>query len=117
MRSYLISLALKKDVTISICVYNHKLKALTIRDSYLKLRMDDCIDLQGDPMIFSTSDTNCRCWKVEIVKENRDKTAFTFHHCLSGSTNMLFVLENAAAKVQRAVEDLLTKVKFKLGLV
>lgn len=63
----------KKDGTSRICVANcHKLRAVTIWESYPIPCMDDCIDSLSDTTIFSTLDANTRYWEVEIADEYCD---------------------------------------------
>lgn len=58
----------KHDDKICFCVDYRKLKAVTIRGSYLIPCMDKGIDLPGKDTILSTFDANCRCWQVEIAE-------------------------------------------------
>lgn len=39
--------------------------------------------LAGRHYDISDTDANCRYWRVEITEQDRDKTAFTFHHRLA----------------------------------
>mgnify|MGYP006048027623 FL=1 len=48
----------KTDGSTRFCVDYRRLNAITVRDSYLLPRMDECIDSLGDARIFSTLDCN-----------------------------------------------------------
>lgn len=73
----------KEDGDLRLCVDFCKLNAVTIRDSYLIPRLEECTDSLGDARILSILDASSGYWRVEIAKEDCDKTAFTFHHGLS----------------------------------
>ena len=107
----------KKDGTMRFCVDYRKLKAATVRDSYLLPRMDECIDSLGDATVFTTLDCNGRYWQVEIAEEDRDKTTFASHFGLYRFLRMPFGLKNAPATFQRAVDIILFRVKWETALV
>lgn len=80
------------------------MNALTVRDSHSIPHMDECIDSLGDAAICITFDCNSGYRQIKIAKEDRDKTASTPY---SGSFRLIwmsFVLKNAPAKFQRAVD-------------
>lgn len=60
------------DVTLRFFVNYRKLDMVKIRNLYLVPRMEECIDVLGDVMIFSTLDVDRRYRQVEIAEENRN---------------------------------------------
>lgn len=72
--------ACKKEGTLRFRVDYCKLSAVTILDSYAVQCMDECLDIVGDGTILSILDANCGFWQVEIVNEDREKTAFLSCH-------------------------------------
>ena len=94
-----------------------KLNAVTVRDSYPLLRMDECIDSLGDATVFTKLDGNSGYWQVEIAEDDRDKTTFASHSGLYRFLRMLFGLKNAPATFQRAVDIILSRVKWERALV
>ena len=107
----------KKDGSIRFCVDYRKLNALTVKDSYPLPRMDECLDSLGDATIFSTLDCNSGYWQIPIEERDRDKTAFVTHCGVHRFKRMPFGLCNAPATFQRALDMLLSKVKWKYALV
>ena len=106
-----------KDGTMRFCVDYRKLNAITVRDSYPLPRMDECIDSLGDATVFTTLDCNSGYWQVEIAEEDCDKTTLTSHCELYRFLSMPFGLKNAPATFQRAVDIILSRVKWKTALV
>ena len=107
----------KKDGTMRFCVDYRRLNAVTVRDSYPLPRMDECIDSLGDATVFTTLDCNSGYWQVEVAEEDRDKTTFASHCGLYRFIRMPFGLKNAPATFQRAVDIILSRVKWETALV
>ena len=107
----------KKDGTLRFCVDYRRLNKLTRRDSYPIPRMDECIDSLGDATVFTTLDCNSGYWQVEVDEPDRDKTTFTSHMGLFRFIRMPFGLKNAPATFQRAVDIVLSRVKWQYALV
>ena len=107
----------KKDGTLRFCVDYRRLNAVTKRDAYPLPRMDECIDSLGEATIFSTLDCNSGYWQIEIDDRDKDKTTFTSHSGLFRFLRMPFGLRNAPATFQRAVDIILSKVKWQFALV
>ena len=101
----------KKDGTMRFCVEYGKLKAVTVRDSYLLLRMDEFIDSPGDAAVFTTLDCNSRYWQVEIAEKDCYKSTFAWHSGLYRFPRMPFGLKNAPATFQQAVNIILSRLK------
>ena len=107
----------KPDGSKRFCVDYRKLNALTIRDAYPIPRMDECIDSLGEATIFTTLDANSGYWQIEMAPEDRDKTTFTCHEGIYRFTRMPFGLKNAPATFQRAIDIILSRVKWQYALV
>jgi hypothetical protein len=52
----------KSDGTLRFCVEYRKFNAVTIRENYPLLRMDECFEFLGDAQIFMTLDCNSGYW-------------------------------------------------------
>ena len=107
----------KKDGTFRFCVDYRKLNAVTLRDSYPLPRMDEYIDSLGEATVFTTLDCNSGYWQIEMDERDRDKTTFTSHAGLYRFMRMPFGLKNAPATFQRAVDIILSRVKWQCALV
>jgi hypothetical protein len=94
-----------------------KLNALTVNDFYPFLRMDECLDSLGDATISSTLDCNSGYWQIPIEERDMNKTAFVTHCGVHRFKRMPFGLCNAPATFQRALDMLLSKVKWKYNLL
>ena len=110
-------LAPKADGSMRFCVDYRRLNALTIPDTYPLPRMDDCIDSLGDANIFTTLDANSGYWQINIAEEDRDKTTFVCHRGLYRYRRMPFGLRNAPACFQRALDIILSGVRWRTCLI
>jgi len=79
--------------------------------------MDDCLDSTGDAQFFSTLDCNAEYWQIPIAKEDKPKTAFTCHCGTYQCTRLPFGLCNAPATLRRAIDMILSGVKWQNVLV
>ena len=107
----------KPDGSLRFCVDYRKLNSITVRDSYPMPRMDECIDSLGSATVFTTLDCNSGYWQLPVATKDQDKTTFTCH---AGSYKFLrlpFGLRNAPATFQRAMDIILSKVRWKYVLV
>jgi len=107
----------KPDGSPRFCIDCRQLNERTVRDSYPLPRMDDCLDSLGDAQFFSTFDCNAGYWKIPIAEEGNTKTAFTFHCGTYQCTRLPFGLCNAPATAQRAIDMILSGVKWQNVLV
>lgn len=108
---------LLKGRTLRFCVVYRKLNAVTIRDLYSIPHIDKCINSVGDAMIFSRLDASSLCRHGKVVEEDWDEPVFPCNSRLSLSTRMPFRSKNATGTFQRAMEVLLTKVRWQFALV
>ena len=110
-------LAPKKDGTLRFCVDFRRLNALTIPDTYPLPQMEDCIDSLGEARLFTTLDALWGYWQVPIAERDREKTTFTSHMGTFRYKRMNFGLRNAPATFQRALDIILSGVRWKTCLV
>ena len=107
----------KPDVSLRFCVDYRRLNAITVPDTYPLPRMDECIDSLGDAAIFTTLDCNSGYWQIPVDPPDRDKTTFTAHYDTYRFRRLPFGLRNAPATSQRAIDVILSGVKWKTCLV
>ena len=107
----------KKNGAMRFCVDFRRLNAATLADSYPLPRMEDCIDSLASARVFSTLDANWGYWQLPISPEDREKTTFTTHVGTFQYNRMPFGLRNAPATFQRALDVILSGVKWKSCLI
>jgi len=107
----------KPDGSPRFCIDYRQLNERTVRDSYPIPRIDDCLDSLGDAQFFSTLDCNAGNWQIPIAEEDKPKTAFTCHCGTYQCTRLPFGLCNAPATFQRAIDMILSGVKWQTVLV
>jgi hypothetical protein len=106
----------KPDGSIRFCVDYRRLNTVTRKDSYAVPRMDDCIDSLGTAKYFSTLDANAGYWQIAVAPDDRNKTAFTSHRGLYRFKRLPFGLVTAPATFQRAVDVILSSVRFQCAI-
>ena len=79
--------------------------------------MDECIDSLGNACIFSTLDCNSGYRQLPIAKGDQEKTTFTCHAGSYRFLRMPFGLRNAPATFQRAMDIILSGVRWKSCIV
>ncbi|KAG1946508.1 interleukin-1 receptor accessory protein-like 1-A [Pimephales promelas] len=89
------------------CVDFRRLNAVTRKDSYPLLRIDDALDYVAGSCWFSSLDLRSGYWQVELAAEARPKTAFTIGQGLWQFKVMPFGLCNAPATFERLMEQVL----------
>ena len=107
----------KKDGSLRFCLDYRRLNAKTFPETYPLPRIDDCLDSLGDAGIFTTLDCNAGYWQVPVALEDRDKTTFTSYLGTFRYTRMPFGLRNAPATFQRALDIILSGVRWKSCLI
>jgi Reverse transcriptase (RNA-dependent DNA polymerase)/RNase H-like domain found in reverse transcriptase len=102
----------KPDGSVRFCVDYRRLNAVTTKDSYALPRIDDSIDSLRGAQYFSTLDANSGYWQIAGAAEDQEKTAFTTHRGLYCFKRLPFGLASAPATFQRAVDVILSSVRF-----
>ncbi|GBM13959.1 Transposon Ty3-I Gag-Pol polyprotein [Araneus ventricosus] len=72
----------KKDGSIRFCVDYRKLNEITKKTVMPLPRIDATLDALDRSQWFTSLDLKCEYWQVEILPEDREKTAFTTGHGL-----------------------------------
>jgi len=99
------------------CIDYRQLNERTVPDSYPLPCMDDCLDSLGDAHLFSTSDCNAGHWKIPTAEKDKPKTALTCRCGTYQCTRLTFGLCNARATFLRAIDMILSGVKWQNVLV
>ena len=107
----------KKDGSLRFCIDYRRLNAKTVADAYPLPRMDDCLDSLGDAGVFSTFDCNSGYWQIPVASEDRDKTTFITHMGTFRHVRMPFGLRNAPARFQRALDIILSGLRWQTCLI
>jgi len=79
--------------------------------------MEDCLDSLGDAQVFTSLDCTAGYWQVPLRNEDQEKTAFTTHCGIYHWLSMPFGLTNAPATFQRALDIILSGLKWQICLV
>ena len=107
----------KRDGSLRFRVDYKRLNMNAMTDSHPLPRMDDCIDSLGDVAVFSTLNCNSGYWQIPVDPSDRDKTTFTTHRGTFRYKRMPFGLKNAPTTFQRALDILLSGVRWQICLV
>jgi hypothetical protein len=107
----------KPDLALRFCVDYRRLNMITVPDTYHLPRMDEGVDSLGDATVFTTIDCNSGYLQITIHPDDRDKTTFTSHYGTYQFLRLPFGLRNAPETFQRAIDIILSGVKWKTCLV
>jgi len=107
----------KKKGKSRSCVDYRRLKNITKKDAYPLPRMEDFLDSLGDANVFTSLDCKDGYWKVSLRPADREKTAFTTHAGIYHWLSMPFRVTNAPATFQRALDIILSGLKWQLCLI
>ena len=99
------------------CIDFRRLNAVKIPDTYPLPRMDDCIDSLSHTRVFSMLDALWGYWQITIAKKECGKTTFKSLVGTYRYTRMPFGLRNAPSTFQRALDVILSGVRWKICLV
>jgi len=116
-RSFPVVVVRKPGGHFRFCVEYRRLNESTVKDVYPIPRMEDCLESLGDATVFSTLDCNAGYWQIPVDAENRDKTTFTSHTGLLRILRLPFGLVNAPASFQRALDIILSGLRWQTCLV
>lgn len=107
----------KKDGKLRFCVDYRRLNLATVADTYPLPRLHDFIDSLGNASVFYTLDANRGYWQKSVAEADKDKTCFTTHSGTYRYKRMPFGLRNASATFQRALDIVLSGVRWHSCLV
>lgn len=102
----------KKDGSLRFCVDNRRMNAATKQDLYPIPRLDECIGSLGEAAVLSSFDTNNGYWQVEVDVADRNNSDFISIHGLFRFVRMQLGLKNKSETFQRAMNDILSLVKW-----
>ena len=102
----------KPDGSLRFCVYYRRLNAITVPDMDPLPRMDECIDSLGDADVFNTLYCNSDYWKIQVRPDDREKTNSKSRCGIYRFLRLPFGLRNAPATLQRAIDIILSGVKW-----
>jgi len=107
----------KKNGKARFCVDYRRLNNITKKDAYPLPRIEDCLDSLGDAKLFTSLDCTAGYWQVPLRKADQEKTAFKTHCGIYHWLSMPFGLTNAPATFQRALDIIVSGLKWQLCLV
>jgi len=107
----------KKNGKARFCVDYGLLNNITKKDAYPLPRMEDCLYSLGDAQVFTSLDCTAGYWQVPLRKDDQEKTPFTTHCGIYHWLSMPFCLTNAPATFQRALDIILSGLKWQICLV
>jgi Reverse transcriptase (RNA-dependent DNA polymerase) len=106
----------KSDGSWRFAIDYRGLNAVTKKGSMPMPRLDDALDALGNAKWFTTLDANSGFWKVKMAEGDIPKTAFSSHRGLFEFTRMPFGLVAVPATFQRAIDIVLSTVRFECAL-
>ena len=90
-----------------MCIDYRALNAVTQRNGYSLSKIQDCLDMIGTARSFSKIDLTSGYWQINVVEEDRHKTAFNIRRGKYEFCVMSFGLANVFAIFQAIMNDML----------
>lgn len=87
----------KKNGEWKFCIDYWRLNSIMVKDCHPLPRVNDTLDALASSLWFSTLDFSNGYWQVEVVEEDREKTAFTTGRGLYQWRSMPMGLTNSPA--------------------
>lgn len=106
-----------KNGSLRFYVNQRKLNADTSKHAHPLPKMNECIDSLGEARIFSTVDASSGYWQIKNDKHNCKIATLTSHHGLYEFIRMPFGLKIAPNTLQRAMDMIISKLKWPLAFV
>jgi len=107
----------KHDGTLRCCIDYRKLNAVTRKDVYPLLRINDCLDAMASAKLFSSLDMRSSYNQVPVAPQDRDKMAFICPRGMYRYKTMPFGLCNAGASFERLIDILFSGLHLDVCLV
>ena len=98
----------KSDGTFRMCVDYRALNKQTIKNRFPLPRMDELLDMLTKARFFSSLDLQQAYNQVQLLPEDRPKTAFTTHKGLFEYNVLCFGLANAPSTFQKLMNECLS---------
>lgn len=110
--TFTIVIALKPYGSPGLCIDYHSFKNTMKADRIAVSNMEDIIkDVPGSG-VFTTINIFCGYWRISLVKESKEMTAFTCKFAKFSREVMLFGLMNVPATFQRLMGSLFADLPF-----
>ena len=103
----------KRDGSVRWCIDLRKFNDVTVNDCCLLPLLQDCIDALDGCKHFTTLDMASGYYQLEVVEEDRDKTAFITKYGMYSFCRMPFGLYNAPAPFSRSISLILKGLSWK----
>lgn len=99
-----ITFAATKDGSLQLCNTYREVNSQSMKDVYLILQMQECLNWVGEACISSTSDAISGYWLVEIVYSDKEKKTFILHQRLCRCRQMQLGLKKPLSTLQLAID-------------
>jgi len=97
----------KADGGWRLCINYQRLNDITVKDKYPIPRLDELVDIIGQPKFITTFDLRSGYWQVPLDESSQEKAAFICPRGLFKPKVLMFGLNNAPATFQRLVNHLM----------
>ena len=108
----------KKDRGLRFCIDSRRLNAITPKDSFPFLRIQEAIEFLAGAEIFSSIDLNSGFWQIKMDEDSQKYTVFTVgSYGFYEFERMSFGLCNAPATFQCIMQDCLGELSLNYCLI